>query len=367
MDKIDPPHFHAADAPTCHRAARRPSATSRGSPRCRSARRPRRSTPAAGCGRRRATRCCASPARSATGPTTSRRACIAPDRAPSASSPTTVSAASPSRSSRRWRSGSPTRASPSSCATPPTIRRASASISTSFWASASTGWWSPRGAPTSACRSDRSPHGLPVVYVFTPGRRSATRCRLLPDDEGGAALAVEHLAGLGRTRIAHVTGPEHFEAVRLRRNGYLAALADGRACRASTASTCPATGRRRGAARPSPGCSTARLSRPMRCSAATTRSPAARPTRCASGASPCPRDVAIVGFDNWDVMALAARPPLSSIDMNLQGARPRGGRPADRHDRRQAGERRPAPALLAGGAGIVRRLKRAGHERQRKQ
>ena len=40
--------------------------------------------------------------------------------------------------------------------------------------------------------------------------------------------------------------------------------------------------------------------------------------RCASAASPCPADVAIVGFDNWDVMALAARPPLTSIDMNLK-------------------------------------------------
>ena len=45
---------------------------------------------------------------------------------PSASSRTTASAASPFRSSRRWRSGWLTRASPSSCATPPTIPPASA-------------------------------------------------------------------------------------------------------------------------------------------------------------------------------------------------------------------------------------------------
>jgi LacI family transcriptional regulator len=31
-----------------------------------------------------------------------------------------------------------------------------------------------------------------------------------------------------------------------------------------------------------------------------------------------PEDVAVVGFDNWDVMTLAARPPLSSVDMNLR-------------------------------------------------
>ena len=30
-----------------------------------------------------------------------------------------------------------------------------------------------------------------------------------------------------------------------------------------------------------------------------------------------PDDVAIVGFDNWNVMSDAARPPLTSVDMNL--------------------------------------------------
>jgi DNA-binding LacI/PurR family transcriptional regulator len=30
-----------------------------------------------------------------------------------------------------------------------------------------------------------------------------------------------------------------------------------------------------------------------------------------------PDDIAVIGYDNWDVMALAARPPLTTIDMNL--------------------------------------------------
>ncbi|PPG81861.1 LacI family transcriptional regulator, partial [Rathayibacter sp. AY1E5] len=30
-----------------------------------------------------------------------------------------------------------------------------------------------------------------------------------------------------------------------------------------------------------------------------------------------PQDVAVVGFDNWDLLVEAARPPLSSIDMML--------------------------------------------------
>ena len=32
-----------------------------------------------------------------------------------------------------------------------------------------------------------------------------------------------------------------------------------------------------------------------------------------------PDDVALVGFDNWDVMALGCQPPLTSLDMDLEG------------------------------------------------
>jgi LacI family transcriptional regulator len=30
-----------------------------------------------------------------------------------------------------------------------------------------------------------------------------------------------------------------------------------------------------------------------------------------------PDDVAVVGFDNWDVIAAATRPPITTVDMNL--------------------------------------------------
>ncbi|MGH2618605.1 MAG: substrate-binding domain-containing protein, partial [Thermomicrobiales bacterium] len=30
-----------------------------------------------------------------------------------------------------------------------------------------------------------------------------------------------------------------------------------------------------------------------------------------------PRDVAVVGFDNWEIIATQARPPLTTVDMNL--------------------------------------------------
>jgi LacI family transcriptional regulator len=176
------------------------------------------------------------------------------------------------------------------------------------------------GLVVTARRADTRPaigslaHGLPVVYVFTQADDPGAVC-LLPDDQGGAVLAVEHLAAIGRRRIAHVTGPEHFEAVRLRRQGWRTALAVaglpelpgfylpgvwseawGReaitrlldAPEATDALFCGNDQIARGAA------------------------DALRERGLA-----VPADVAIVGFDNWEVMTMAARPPLSSIDMNL--------------------------------------------------
>jgi LacI family transcriptional regulator len=37
-----------------------------------------------------------------------------------------------------------------------------------------------------------------------------------------------------------------------------------------------------------------------------------------------PDDVAVVGFDNWDVMALASRPPLTTVDLRLEALGRRG-------------------------------------------
>jgi LacI family transcriptional regulator len=30
-----------------------------------------------------------------------------------------------------------------------------------------------------------------------------------------------------------------------------------------------------------------------------------------------PDDIAVVGFDNWEIIAAATRPPLTTVDMNL--------------------------------------------------
>jgi LacI family transcriptional regulator len=197
-------------------------------------------------------------------------------------------------------------------------------------------------------------HGLPVVYVFSQADDPGALC-LLPDDEGGAALAVRHLVALGRRRIAHLTGPEHFEAVRLRRRGWRAAL------RAAGLPELPgfylcgvwseAWGREavarlldNGGAPDALFCGNDQIARGA---ADALRERGLR----------VPDHVAIVGFDNWEVMTLAARPPLTSIDMNLSAlGREAGERLLEMIDGTNVGGvwRRPCSLVVRASAGEVR-------------
>ena len=68
-----------------------------------------------------------------------------------------------------------------------------------------------------------------------------------------------------------------------------------------------------------------------------------------------PGDVAVVGFDNWDVMTEATRPPLTSVDMNLDALGREAGARAARDDGGPQICRRAAAAVLARRARIVRR------------
>jgi LacI family transcriptional regulator len=178
------------------------------------------------------------------------------------------------------------------------------------------------GLVVTARRADKRPpigplaHGLPVVYVFSQAD-DPDALSLVPDDEGGARLAVAHLIGLGRQRIAHITGPERFEAVQLRHRGYAGALSQaGRTAIEGyyLSGVWSEEWGRDAIARLFDGksetpdalfCGNDQIARGA--------AEALRDRRIA-----VPGQVAIVGFDNWNVMTLAARPPLSSIDMNLE-------------------------------------------------
>lgn len=177
------------------------------------------------------------------------------------------------------------------------------------------------GLVVTARRADKRPAigplaGIPVVYVYSQADDPDAIC-LIPDDEGGARLAAEHLVETGRRRLAHIAGPERFEAVRLRRDGFRAGVqAKGVPYYPElylNGAWSEAFGREAVAGlfdgtRPAPDalfCDNDQLAR------GASEALRERGLRV-------PEDVAIVGFDNWEVMALAARPPLSSVDMNLR-------------------------------------------------
>lgn len=178
------------------------------------------------------------------------------------------------------------------------------------------------GLLVTARRSDMRPaiavpgNSMPVIYVFSQTDDPDALC-LIPDDYGGAALGVEHLTSTGRKRIAHLTGPATFEAVRLRHKGYRDALAtaglpeiegyyrNGRWSEASGREAVAALFDGKTDVPDALFCGNDQIAR------GATDALRERGLRV-------PDDVAVVGFDNWDVMALAARPPLTSVDMNLR-------------------------------------------------
>jgi LacI family transcriptional regulator len=167
-------------------------------------------------------------------------------------------------------------------------------------------------------RAPLSPDALPVpvVYAYTksaaPGDLS-----VVPDDVQGGRLATEHLLAAGRRHLAHVSGPTRFEAVIERAQGMRAALADAGLRIAKhhvlTGAWSEAWGRE-AAAELLDGdpdidgifCGSDQIARGV---ADALRERGAR----------VPEDVALVGYDNWEVIAAATRPPLTTVDMNLEG------------------------------------------------
>lgn len=76
-----------------------------------------------------------------------------------------------------------------------------------------------RGAPALPVGS------VPVVYLYQYTRDIAAPS-IIPDDEGGAYLATQHLLAQGRRRIALINGPSKYEATHHRLHGYQRALAE---------------------------------------------------------------------------------------------------------------------------------------------
>jgi len=159
---------------------------------------------------------------------------------------------------------------------------------------------------------DLSNLGIPVIYAFTdPDPNSIA---FVSDDEGGARLAVEHFVALGRRRIVHVTGPETFAVVHQRAGAYRAVLTE------------------RGMTPPQVLTGAWSEGWGHQAVAQLFDAPGEKPDAVFCGNDQIargvvdalrerglrvPEDVGVIGFDNWEIVAAATRPPLTTVDMNL--------------------------------------------------
>jgi LacI family transcriptional regulator len=154
----------------------------------------------------------------------------------------------------------------------------------------------------------------PVLYAYTQVADPGALC-LLPDDEQGARLAGEHLVSHGRRRLAHITGPGYFAAVQERIEGMRAVLRQH-------GLECP---EHRILAGPWSEAWGYQAVNNLLDSDSTIDAIFCGSDQLARGAADAlrergvrvPDDIALVGFDNWEVIAAATRPPLTTIDMNL--------------------------------------------------
>jgi LacI family transcriptional regulator, galactose operon repressor len=155
---------------------------------------------------------------------------------------------------------------------------------------------------------------VPIVYAYAPSD-DPTDVSLTPDNEGGGRTAVEHLLSVGRSRIAIITGDPTYAAAQDRVRGALSAI-------------------RAAGVEPVGDVMFSNWSERWGRDAAAallTRHPDIDGIVCGSdqiarGAldtlrdfdRSVPDDVAVIGFDNWEILATNARPELTTIDANLQ-------------------------------------------------
>lgn len=155
--------------------------------------------------------------------------------------------------------------------------------------------------------------GVPVVYAFAASA-DPRDCSVVADEAGGAVLAVEHLLNQGRRRIAHVTGPRRHRSAAVRAEAVLAHLHQrGLTVRGRTrfGTWSEAWGRQvaldlldRAPEVDAVFCGSDQIARGI---LDALREQGRR----------VPDDVAVIGFDNWAAMAEAARPPLTTVDMDI--------------------------------------------------
>ncbi|HEY8590923.1 MAG TPA: LacI family DNA-binding transcriptional regulator [Naasia sp.] len=156
---------------------------------------------------------------------------------------------------------------------------------------------------------------VPVVYAYAPSEDPAD-VSIVTDNVDAGRRAVEHLVGAGRTRIAHITGDASYAAARDRAKGVTDTL-DRLGLQLAGGSVLFGSWNEpwgRGAAR-------LLLDRDEQVDAIVAGS-----DQIARGVLDAlhdrqlriPEDIAVIGFDNWTVLATNSRPQLTSVDLRLE-------------------------------------------------
>jgi LacI family transcriptional regulator len=152
---------------------------------------------------------------------------------------------------------------------------------------------------------------IPVIYAFSPST-DPDDTSVIVDDHGGAGSAVRHLLSLGRSRIAHVTGPDSHHSARVRAAATVEAAGDAFVGEALHGEWSERWGRhavdvllRTQPSVDAISCGSDQIARGV-CD------------RLRELGRSVPDDIAVTGYDNWSVMALASRPPLTTVDLELE-------------------------------------------------
>lgn len=156
---------------------------------------------------------------------------------------------------------------------------------------------------------------VPVVYAYAPSDH-ADDLSVVSDNTDAGKQAINHLVTCGRRRIAHVTGDRSYGAAQDRAKGAQAAL---------TEAELPLVGGRVhfGSWTEAWGRAATRMlikQEPELDAIFAGSDQIARGVLDAlhEAGVGVPGQVAVIGFDNWEILANHARPPLSTVDMNLE-------------------------------------------------
>jgi LacI family transcriptional regulator len=163
--------------------------------------------------------------------------------------------------------------------------------------------------------ADSVSDGLPVVLINQTTTVKNVDC-VLTDDAAGIALAVNHLAELGHSRIAHIAGPQTLSTGYRRVNGFRAAMASlGLPCPAEMVAPSSAftedEGRRAfeelmTLSKPPTAVVAGNDMQALGCYAA-----------CEKLAIVCPADISIIGFNDMPIVDRLA-PPLTTVSVPLR-------------------------------------------------